>query len=274
MQSTFRVGDIKIITNCHTLDTKIQDENRKQCEFTHIDNKILMCKDRRLFYEHIYLKALYKASLCLFHKILNDDMIKNIFFHKKYDNFNDCIRIIKYECKNPNKTYTSKNLPYYFSMRYVDNIGHIPVGNGAIIAGFYFPNHNNGDIIDIGNNIIQITDNTKIYFPVKNKYFMFPTDYLVACIPINTPYKPFYVIYISHMVYLNNITIKSSNYKNFYYAEEASAEIIQKAWRNYRRRKTLNAWKSNIKEVNDEIKYMPDFGINYYEAMNDFKTLI
>lgn len=223
--------------------------------------------------EKHYLKILYKASICLFHRIL-PNIDKSQFFNTK--NKNGCHKIVS--CCVNNVRNKKNNYSYYFDVRYVNQYFIPPTG---IIAGFYFPNHKNGDEVCITHSfdgtldsVINITDNSKIYFALNNRKFIFPLDHMVAYIAVNYT-VPFYAIYINYdyLGIQRNIRLKCSNYKNYAYAEDASAEIIQRAWRNWRYRSIFNKWKKNIENINNEILYCPDFGVKYFEAFNDFNKL-
>lgn len=224
--------------------------------------------------ERYYLKILYKASICLFHRIL-PNIDKSQFFNTK--NNNGCNKILL--CCRNNLKNKKNNYSYYFDVRYVNEF-IIPPTCG-LIAGFYFPNHKNGDVVRIINSyystvdsVINITDNSKIYFALNNRKFIFPLDHMMACVMAKYT-VPFYAIYIHYddLGIQRNIRLKCSNNKNYAYAEDASAEIIQRAWRNWKYRSIFNKWKKNIKNINNEILYCPDFGVKYFEAFNDFNKL-
>lgn len=239
---------------------------------------------------NIYLKTIYKCAKSLFNKIDKD----------LYFNLNNEKLLYSIECRGLLNLvnlihYNKKKLINFskpFGFNIIKQIDDSMISVPDVCIGLYFPYHNIGDEIKINmcnitmsndyEYLIKITDTNKVYLPNKDKKFLFL--YWDANMSVSGHNSaPFYIISACFDTHFLDISRKFSPcyYQfnqhinlNLTYAEEASAEIIQKAWRNYRRRKTLNVWKSNIKEVNNEIKYMPDFGINYYKAMNDFNKYI
>jgi hypothetical protein len=239
--------------------------------------------DKKLQELNLYLKKVYKCTRSLFNKI-----DKNLYFNLNNENLiidlfgRGFINEIHLAAYHKRGTINFPNPFSFYCTKIQCSFNKTIALNHTVYVGLYFPYHNIGDEIEITYQyygfhkyIIKITDTNKVYLPYKNYQFIIQHGLSTHYIKGHNG-KPFYSINLvpTSYVFDNCLCHERKIYFNLTYVEEASAEIIQKAWRNYRRRKTLNAWKSNIEDVNNEIKYMPDFGINYYEAMNDFKTLI
>lgn len=235
----------------------------------------------------IYFKKVYKCAKSLFNKI-----DKKLYFNLDNENlkYNGCSRgllnLIMLESYHQRKLI---NFEYPFGFSYIKT-NKYQYFSGYVTIALYFPYHKIGDKICIyyykNSNLqskiitIEITDPNKVYF-INNKFKLNNPLYHWL---INNGDIQYYVINLTednyfrkiimdYHIYITNHANISYGYK-FTYHQEASAEIIQKAWRNYRRKKNLNKWKYNIKDVNQEIEYMPDFGVKYYDTMKDFKTLI
>ena len=134
-----------------------------------------------------------------------------------------------------------------------------------LIAGLYFPNNEIGDTIDIEFldtklSTITITDKNKIYLPLDNVYFIH--HILAHSNPkiINSRDVSFYTVHICLDTNVRKLVLESFCYhqlKNgityntqgmylsmtkdpiieMNYPQIASAKVIQKAWRNYQKRK-------------------------------------
>lgn len=242
----------------------------------------------KLIEYNIHLKTIYKCAKSLFNKI-----DKDLYFNDEDFRFpiscRGMLNNIHLSTYHREGTINFQN-PFGFDIykkQSNDNIIYTGIPN--VWVGLYFPYHNIGDEIKISmykfEYIIKITNTNKIYLPNKDIKFLFTYPCCGQVKISGHNGTPFYIISPTSDPYFNNIPNKFllsiHQHRNlafldnfFTYAEEASAEIIQKAWRNYIKRKTLNKWKCNIKDVNNEIEYMPGIGVNYYDAMNNFKTLI
>lgn len=170
--------------------------------------------------------------------------------------------------------------------------------NQPTVAGLYFPNNSIGDKIDIiiRNYVfsIIITDTNKIYLPIDDEYFLHCNQIPYNEMIIRTN-KVFYLVSVHYLkstfmfspfVYFLQNKKKYLQYKdgecilidkptNLYIYQEdeiGSAIIIQRAWKRYKNRWTqyYTKWSNHIEEVNTEIRLLPDIGIEYFNALNEF----
>jgi hypothetical protein len=175
-----------------------------------------------------------------------------------------------------------------------------------ILAGLYFPNHDIGDKIDIyiedGRyspikiSTIIVDDKNRIYLPIDDEYFINICQLMYQYITIHTN-KPFYIVsmilnmksrnlvfdhrHVSYFlkrqkkyVYIDNNTVLhliDCPSINLYQEDEiGSAIIIQRVWKRYKERQIYTKWSNHIEEVNTEIRLLPDIGIEYFNALNEF----
>jgi hypothetical protein len=251
------------------------------------------------------LKIVYKCARSLFNKI-----DKNLYFNLqneklKYDidgrgllnmvmletyykklNIKDRFSF-GFSCLKVNENmYDKLNYSKYNYSLFKHNSGDIEIG-------YFFPYHKIGDKIkityrnyDVQNqkheiSRIDISDTNKIYLSHNNKKFRVGPDYLFPRSIYTTNNAPMYIIGVYfdcddrnqlHRFYSLNRDI---GYK-FTYVEEASSEIIQKAWKNFVKRRNIRQftkWTKCINDVNNELEYLPDFGIKYFEAKKNFECL-
>ncbi len=181
---------------------------------------------------------------------------------------------------------------------------------GDILAGLYFPNNKVGDEIDIMINdivisTIKITDINKIYLPLDDLYFIIlmhtqgPIRLSIKC--KQTQNLTYHVVFLLlDMCTRRTLCLQCSNYKielkkqTLYFAkctvypknsnnvclpladypQMLAAMQIQKIWNKYKNRKNVDwiKWNHNIEFVNDDIKYMPDIGIEYFNSLNSYTT--
>lgn len=183
---------------------------------------------------------------------------------------------------------------------------------GDILAGLYFPHNNVGDKIKILVNDhlefnITITDKNKIYLPINDEHFMHIRYLYFSGIRVRSA-LPFYSVKIAlndydKLPYTLNIVFRISNENKYLlygggtciklnYSEIGDYEIvdkyeifdkdepsiitIQKTWRDYKERCSIfhNIWKNNIRDVNMSIKYLPDIGIEYFNTMDHYKSIL
>ncbi len=164
---------------------------------------------------------------------------------------------------------------------------------GDLVGGLYFPNNDIGDEIEITHwgitvSTIKITDTTKIYLPLDDLYF-FPLLCYYGEIFVRCKQKcdiKYNVVFISlrdrqlfmkcPLIYnlktgiMTNMGSPDPSWLTANYPQIASARVIQKAWRNYKKRQHKQIWKKwmdDIQHVNNEIKYMPNFGIEYFNSL-------
>ncbi len=176
-----------------------------------------------------------------------------------------------------------------------------------LLAGLYFPNNEIGDVVSIVYNnkvigTIEITDKDKIYIPLSDTHFVYccglPRIYfkcnnnvefhavsiVLPATTIMTKLALWTCVYQlkNKTLYYSYCTRYSGKPCNgcdhgepeiANYPQIASARVIQKAWKNYKRR-CLDQWKDNIGDVNEEIEYMPNLGIEYFNALNDYNINI
>ncbi len=177
--------------------------------------------------------------------------------------------------------------------------------DGDIVAGLYFPHQNIGDKINISIgpecvSTLYISDINKIYFPLYDDDFIFSICLSGHEIHVNTNI-PYYVVSIyfnrkeRRSLVANDCSIKihkldkiltynygmahlydDNGHMNIYnYSRNGYVKNIQKYWKTYKENKLkyLDKWKNNIIEVNKEIEYMPEFGIEYFKHKNNFNKL-
>jgi hypothetical protein len=206
----------------------------------------------------------------------------------------------KYTRETQYTLYTKEMMPdnkiYYSQSSSID-----------ILAGLYFPNHDIGDKIDIyieddsmfppiKISTIIVDDKNRIYLPIDDEYFINICQLVYQYITIHTN-KPFYIVSMilnckirnsvreyrnvsyflkrqKKYVYIdNNTVLHLIDYPsiNLYQEDEIdSAIIIQRAWKRYKERKIYTKWSNHIEEVNTEIRLLPDIGIEYFNALNEF----
>ena len=192
------------------------------------------------------------------------------------------------------KTHPSYRLFHGSSYVYYVTKCHKICRAGDWVAGLYFPDHQ-GDRITIGRfPTFTITDTNQIYFPIENIH-MFPLlNYINALQVLTTSHKPFYVIYIllRHQKQRRAMVRSCFSFKindNYEYrfgngnygkykrdgwiatvkcpSNDYYAYIIQCAWWKYKYRKIM-------KQVHNEIKAIPELGIDYFIARTEFYNLV
>lgn len=258
------------VKECQNLDQKLKIVYKcVRSLFNKIDKNLYFNLQNEKLKFDIYLRGFVNITMLLnYYKKLN---IKDRFCFSFC-----CLKVEKY-----NKHYDSDKYTFY---------GRTGLD---VEIGYFFPYHKIGDSIEISfvnydgayptNDIcrIDITDTNKIYLLHNDKKFIvgshgFDTRYIKST--NNTP------MYIIGALFNNNYSNqlqkfiawnRNIRYK-FTYAEEASSEIIQKAWKNYVKRRNIRQftkWTKCINDVNNELEYFPDFGIKYFEAKKNFDCL-
>ncbi len=207
----------------------------------------LLHVDRDKFFAKREFKGYSGFELSLLHSLF-------IYKNKYNSTYGYTLKTKKYK---DNENYEHAFLPYTYYTEKCTNDSNIIVND--LLVGLYFPNNEIGDTIEIeGRGIllstIKITDKNKIYAPLDDLYYIHHTplerycvkiknyrnvDFYLAQMVLDRPIRQIVVEFLGYCYMKNGNAYYPQilySIKELNYPQIASARVIQKAWRNYKKR--------------------------------------